>query len=328
MTGCNAIAGLEELLQKLDPAVGEPLGRLPDACWESLQEIRLQEGRQVWLVFPDRLLSLGQLVSGAQKVTREQIAKSFAALCDYSVHTVLPQVVEGFVTVSGGHRIGLGGTAVLRDGKVVSMREMDSMNIRLARSLDWEGQASQLCGELFAQGLYSVLIAGEPGSGKTTLLRAMALHASKRWRVTVVDEREEMVDERLQRQAGCLDVLRGYPKAQGILQAVRTLSPQLVVCDELGSLSQAQELLQAVNCGVHFLCSIHAGSLAELRRRPQFQLLARERAFEKVALLAGSAQPGVIRQICPVQQMQDGCADEGEKSKTDGWVDGKGEANW
>ena len=79
------------------------------------------------------MLSIGQVIPNRKSVSREEIEQSFAALCDYSVHTFLPQIVHGFLTIQGGHRIGLGGTAVVQDGKVTSIRELSSLNIRLAR---------------------------------------------------------------------------------------------------------------------------------------------------------------------------------------------------
>ncbi len=276
-----AIGQLQQLLNKLPPALAGQLEALPESCWDSLQEIRLQEGREMWLIFPGKMLSIGQVIPNGKTVSREEIEQSFAALCDYSVHTFLPQIVHGFLTIQGGHRIGLGGTAVVQDGKVTSIRELSSLNIRLARKQDNPEEVEKIARSLFDRGLCSVLIAGEPGSGKTTLLRALAFFLSRRWRVTVVDERGEIVDRGLLPLGGCLDVLRGYPKPAGILQAVRTLSPQVVICDELGTLAETEQLLQAVNCGVRFVASIHAGSLEELFRRPQFQLLQKKKRLRR-----------------------------------------------
>ena len=101
-----------------------------------------------------------------------------------------------------------------------------------------------------------------------------------------------------------LDVLRGYPKPAGILQAVRTLSPQVVIWDELGTLAETEQLLQAVNCGVRFVASIHSGSLEELFLRPQFQLLQKEKAFEKVLLLRGADLPGQAAGIFKIEDQE------------------------
>ena len=304
MVNKKTISHLQQLIGKLPPALAGQLEALPESCWDSLQEIRLQEGREIWLIFPGKMLSIGQVIPNGKTVSREEIEQSFAALCDYSVHTFLPQIVHGFLTIQGGHRIGLGGTAVVQDGKVTSIRELSSLNIRLARKQDNPEEVEKIGRSLFDRGLCSVLIAGEPGSGKTTLLRALAFFLSRRWRVTVVDERGEIVDRGLLSLGGCLDVLRGYPKPAGILQAVRTLSPQVVICDELGTLAETEQLLQAVNFGVRFGASIHAGSLEELFLRPQFQLLQKEKAFEKVLLLRGADLPGQAAGIFKIEDQE------------------------
>ena len=254
MVNKKTISHLQQLIGKLPPALAGQLEALPESCWDSLQEIRLQEGREMWLIFPGKMLSIGQVIPNGKTVSREEIEQSFAALCDYSVHTFLPQIVHGFLTIQGGHRIGLGGTAVVQDGKVTSIRELSSLNIRLARKQDNPEEVEKIARSLFDRGLCSVLIAGEPGSGKTTLLRALAFFLSRRWRVTVVDERGEIVDRGLLSLGGCLDVLRGYPKPAGILQAVRTLSPQVVICDELGTLAETEQLLQAVSARSFSCC--------------------------------------------------------------------------
>ena len=124
MVNKKTISHLQQLIGKLPPALAGQLEALPESCWDSLQEIRLQEGREIWLIFPGKMLSIGQVIPNGKTVSREEIEQSFAALCDYSVHTFLPQIVHGFLTIQGGHRIGLGGTAVVQDGKVTSIREL------------------------------------------------------------------------------------------------------------------------------------------------------------------------------------------------------------
>lgn len=102
-------------------------------------------------------------------------------------------------------------------------------------------------------------------------------------------------------RGGCIDVLRGFPKAIGILQAVRTLSPQVVVCDEVGSGEEVRGLLEAVNCGVSLLASIHAGSMEQLLLRPQFHALQQSSTFEKIVLLQGAHAPTAVETVYKVQ---------------------------
>lgn len=276
------------LLARMPEALRFELDSLPNSLWEQIQEIRIQAGGPVWLSLPGRILPL------KTQISRKELEDCFSALCEYSVHTYLPQICQGFLTVRGGHRIGLGGTAVIQQGEVVSIRELRSLNIRLSRM--GQVQIQPLADRLFGDGLHSVLIAGAPASGKTTLLRELAQFLSRTVKVTVVDERGEMMEESAQ-DGGCLDVLRGFPKAIGILQAVRTLSPQVVVCDEIGNGQETRQLLEAVHCGVQLLAAIHAGSLEELLDKPQFCQLQKMDAFERIVLLKGAHHPACPESI-------------------------------
>ena len=246
----------------------------------------------MWLIFPGKMLSIGQVIPNGKTVSREEIEQSFAALCDYSVHTFLPQIVHGFLTIQGGHRIGLGGTAVVQDGKVTSIRELSSLNIRLARKQDNPEEVEKIARSLFDRGLCSVLIAGEPGSGKTTLLRALAFFLSRRWRVTVVDERGEIVDRGLLPLGGCLDVLRGYPQTGGDFAGG---SHPFTTGGDLRRAWHAGRDRTAAAGGQlrRALYRLHpCGQLGgTVSSRPQFQLLQKEKAFEKVLAAAGSGSP-------------------------------------
>ena len=142
-------------------------------------------------------------------------------------------------------------------------------------------------------------IAGGTGSGKTTLLRALSRWLAGRWKVTIVDERGELYEPNLSAQDGlcCMDFLRGFPKAQGVLQAVRTLSPQVIVCDELGDCEEVQQLLYALNTGVCLLASIHAGSREQLYRRQPFLQLQASGSLDRVLLLRGASPPRQVQEI-------------------------------
>lgn len=289
----------EMLLARLSPRIGQALRALPPDLWAQVQEVRLLQDKLIMLTINGRCRTLDSICPAVRStpVSLQEIEQSFASLCEYSVHTYLSQIQNGYITVRGGHRIGLGGTAVMQGEKVHSMRDIRSMNIRLARQE--EVDVGLLADRLYGGGRCSVLVAGEPGSGKTTVLRALALWLSEQFRVTVVDERGELIDRTA--RGGCIDVLRGFPKAIGILQAVRTLSPQVVVCDEVGSGEEVRGLLEAVNCGVSLLASIHAGSMEQLLLRPQFHSLQQSSTFEKIVLLQGAHAPTAVETVYKVQ---------------------------
>lgn len=294
---------LESLAEMLSPVLSEKLlQQIPQEMLETVQEVRIQEGREISLVFPDRIVLLSKVTgrNSASPVNHQQLEETFAALCEYSVHTYLPQIQNGFITTPEGHRVGLGGTAVIKDGKVSSFQKITSLNIRLARE---ETKLPEILKQdVFGDGLCSVLIAGAPSSGKTTLLRALALWLAKYYRVTVVDERGEIMGHPSTEREGCLDVLTGFPKHIGILQAVRTLSPQVIICDELGDRQEVEQLLQALNCGVSVVASIHAQDEEQLSRKPQYQDLYRAAAFDKVVFLSGACCPGRVKKVICCKQ--------------------------
>ena len=126
---------LERMLQKLSLPIRRQLQAVPASCWEQVQEIRLQQGREPYLVVAGKPMRLGQLLHrpiSTEPVQPQQLQESFAALCDYSVHTCLPQLLEGYLTVEGGHRIGIGATAVIQNGRLCSVRQVSSLNLRIA----------------------------------------------------------------------------------------------------------------------------------------------------------------------------------------------------
>ena len=213
------------------------------------QEIRLRTGRPVSVCFPQETCFLragGGTVHGIAddllEVSRDDLDETFRILCENSVYSHENEIRNGYLTLRGGCRAGICGTAVLEDGEITGIRDVSSVCLRIARELP--GCADGLLGRLGTSICGGLLIAGPPSSGKTTILRDLARQLSNGAsgilkKVVVVDERGEIAgcwhgvprnDVGL-----CCDVLDGYPKADGILMAVRSLSPQIIVCDELGS---------------------------------------------------------------------------------------------
>ena len=210
-------------------------------------------------------------------------------ICEYSVYSRQNEIVNGFITLRGGHRAGICGTAVLRDGEMSNVRCISSVNLRFAREI--RGSADQLLHSVkdISGG---VLICGEPSSGKTTLLRDLARQLSADRNVALIDERGELaacIGGMPQNDVGLCDVYDGYPKAEAMRHAVRTMSPDVLICDEIGTDEEAS-LRNCLRGGVAVIATAHIRHREELRRHPAF----RTGAFSTVVFLSGRQNVGEI----------------------------------
>lgn len=238
----------------------------------TLQEIRLRQGKPVVLICSD---GRHQLPSNAKP---EDLRFVIHAASQYSpwTATTLPQ---GYLTASGGHRIGLCGQALLRKGEMDGFGMFTSMNIRVAR--DFAGISSNLW--LREKG---ILILGPPGSGKTTLLRDLIRQRSQRENISVVDERGEIFPPSADFDTGPnTDVLTGCSKEDGVTLVLRAMNPSCIAVDEITAQTDCEALLRAGWCGVSLLATAHAADLADLRSRPVYKPLASSGLFETAVIL-------------------------------------------
>lgn len=300
----------EQAAANLPPAIRAVLERVPATFRDTVQEIRLRRQSPVVLSTPSGewwVTPAGKPVDTHRPdllyCLPEQLEDCFSRLCGYSIHTHQEEIRQGFVTATNGCRAGIGGTAVMENGVCVSMREITSLCLRVARV--HEGCARELVPRLLVGGeLHSALLCGEPGSGKTSLLRDIARSLSvgdygRRYRVAVVDERGELA---LRRSLPACDVLTGCPKAQGVLQAVRCLAPEVVVFDELGDDRETQAVRSSLQSGVAVVASCHGRDMPSLLGRPAVATLLETGAFSQVVLLKGHGKPGQIHETIEVRE--------------------------
>lgn len=272
------------------------------------QEIRLRVNRPLAIVCTDITYYLtiqGGLVStplldATLCVKRSDIVDTFNNICNYSVYNHQNEIINGFVTMNGGHRAGLSGTAVQGDGKIKNIRDISSINIRIAR--EYIGCAKNLAQKIGDIRNGGVLLCGAPCSGKTTVLRdyARMLSYENSMNVALIDERGELASTSsgvFQNDIGFCDVYDGYKKSDAMLHAIRSMAPDIIVCDEIGSEDDVRSIEQAVNCGVIIIASVHASSVNELRRKHNIMKLFELSAFSKAVFLSGKNTPGEITDI-------------------------------
>ena len=285
----------QETISFLTGCMPRPVGRaLMQQQEGSVREIRVRAGGKV------RILTAGGEITCACTPTQPQVEQMAEALCEHALYARAEEQRQGFVTLRGGHRMGLCGRVVAQGQSVRALRDISSLCLRVAGQ--WRGAADALMPHLWdEQGrVRSLLIVGLPGMGKTTMLRDACRRLSERGaRMCVVDERSEiaaMSGGVPQLDVGPnTDVLDGCAKEAGLRWMLRAMSPQVLVSDEIGNAQDAEALLDAQRCGVKVLCSAHGASYAEVQARSCVRQLLRESVFDRVLLLG--REPGRIAAV-------------------------------
>lgn len=243
--------------------------------WQNtdLRELRLRLDQPPELVFAGTSRWLTQIT------TRDDLRQCVNNASRYSPWNAAT-AAQGYLTASGGHRLGLCGEVVAKNSTMTGFREITSLCIRIARDIpDIAAKAAGLPG--------SILILGAPGWGKTTFLRDLIRQVSEKGsHVAVVDERGELFPERSGFPRGrSTDVLTGCSKAQGIETLLRTMGPDVIAVDEITAAEDSQALLRAAFCGVRLLATAHAGDIRDLTRRNVYKQLLDARIFSTAIVL-------------------------------------------
>lgn len=276
--------------------VGRVLMQQPEG---TVREIRVRAGGR-----PRVLTACGEAVCGVT-LTQPQVEQTAEALCEHALYARAEEQRQGFVTLRGGHRMGLCGRVVTQGQSVRALRDISSLCLRVAGQ--WRGAADALAPHLRdGQGrVRSTLIVGLPGMGKTTMLRDACRRLSEQGvRMAVADERSEiaaMCDGVAQLDVGPnTDVLDGCGKEAGMRWLLRAMSPQALVTDELGGAADAQAVLDAARSGVSVLATLHGRELETALTRGMLYHLVQNRAFERYVLL-DEQEVGRVRAVCDEQ---------------------------
>jgi stage III sporulation protein AA len=285
---------------------------------KNIEEIRLKVGKPLMVhsekgdFFVDDSGNLVRLPERGYIATEEEVKKTLELLCDSSIYAVQEELRDGYITVKGGHRIGIAGKVLLKNNEVYHIKDISSINIRIAKEI--KGAADELINHVInGNFIYNTLLISPPQCGKTTMLRDLARlisNGTKNFqgiKVGIVDERSEIAacyKGVPQHDVGLrTDVLDGCPKACGIYMMLRSMSPQVIITDEIGSIEDIISLSIALNAGVKIITSVHGFNRQDILNRPNLRELIMGNYFEKIVVLSRNAGVGTLEEIWEMEKI-------------------------
>ena len=283
-----------EILSRIPLCVAKELEVLPDSVISKLEEIRLRCGQPIILGCSDKEKILAKII------TKEDLQKTLNSLIKFSYYAYEDDLAKGFVTIEGGHRVGICGKTVVKNGQPSLIKEISSMNIRFTKEL--KGCANSLIPTIIKEGRpINTLIVSPPGCGKTTLLRDMARVLSMRQiKVAICDERSEIAGMYNSSPSFDLgprtDIIDGCDKIYGIPMLIRSMAPDVVITDEIGKREDVTIAEQCVNSGISLITSIH-GACTEDIENSNIGSLIKKGFFQNIIYLSRERGPGTIKEI-------------------------------
>ncbi len=309
----------DEIINSLSINIREKIKRVSE--YINIEEIRLRNNKPLILnannkdyFFNNKSNEIDLEMNNSYIVTKEDIEQTFQIICKYSIHSFMDDIKKGFITLQGGHRVGLVGKVIVEDGQVKNIKHISSLNIRVSREI--KGCASKVLHHIIRADnrVNNTLIISPPQCGKTTLIRDIVRNLSngnkdfgfKGIKVALIDERNEISGSYLgvpQMDIGIrTDIIETCPKDIGIMMLLRSMSPNIIVTDEIGNSEEIKALYTALNGGVNLITTVHGDSIDDIKNRKELSNLLDKELFKKVIILSAKNGPGTVEKIYDLEE--------------------------
>ena len=305
----------ENVLEYISLELSQILKKIPDTYKMKVEEIRLRNGIPLSICFKgtDYFISRkGGLTKNEYEgvlVNRQDIIKTFQLISNYSVYAFEEEMRNGFITLKGGHRVGIGGKVLYGNKGIEGIRNISSLNIRIAR--EKIGVSDRLLKYIldFPKTIHNTLIISPPQCGKTTILRDLIRNLSnglqsygmEGLKVGIIDERSElagMYNGIPQHDIGLrTDILDGCNKKDGTTMLLRAMSPEIIAMDEIGSIYDVEAIHESLKAGVKVIATVHGSNLEDLLSKKSLSILVEEKIFKRYVFLDNSKGVGTIKDI-------------------------------
>ena len=263
--------------------IKEELARqINNSNYKLLEEIRIRVNRPILLKFTNYINKIEHIIN------TEDVLRIMEYITENSIYSYQKQICEGYITLKGGHRVGISGNVVVENEKVININYIYSLNFRISKEII--GVAEKIVKHILENGeIKNTLIISPPGAGKTTILRDLIRILSEYKTIGVVDERGEiaaMYKNIPQNNLGLqVDILNNIPKSIGIKMLIRSMAPDIICADEIGTKEDIQAIKYAVTSGVKGIFTAHGNDIKDLKYNPILKELIQENLIENVIIL-------------------------------------------